>query len=153
MSNQPSGWNLSTLGEGASTQLIADEAWHWILRKLSLYKGHHFQCSHSFFCFLQSSEFLHPSSHGSGTTIPIFDFWPLIFSLASRRLLFFSYLILSVRNLQQKVVLKVMTMTDDKTKQKAMEAAADIYGISNRFSPLISRRTNKIFVFFTQVFA
>jgi len=29
---------------------------------------------------------------------------------------------------QQKVVLKVMTMTDDKTKQKAIEAAADIYG-------------------------
>jgi len=29
---------------------------------------------------------------------------------------------------QQKVVLKVLTMTDDKTKQKAIEAAADIYG-------------------------
>ncbi|KAG2384802.1 uncharacterized protein HKW66_Vig0118940 [Vigna angularis] len=28
----------------------------------------------------------------------------------------------------QKVVLKVLTMTDDKTKQKAIEAAADIYG-------------------------
>ncbi|CAH9097856.1 unnamed protein product [Cuscuta europaea] len=29
---------------------------------------------------------------------------------------------------QQKVVIKVLTMTDDKTKQKAIEAAADIYG-------------------------
>uniref|UniRef100_A0A0R0G177 Uncharacterized protein n=1 Tax=Glycine max TaxID=3847 RepID=A0A0R0G177_SOYBN len=29
----------------------------------------------------------------------------------------------------QKVVLKVMTMTDDKTKQKAIEAAADIYEV------------------------
>ncbi|KAI4383104.1 hypothetical protein MLD38_008982 [Melastoma candidum] len=29
----------------------------------------------------------------------------------------------------QKVVLKIMTMTDDKTKQKAIEAAADIYGV------------------------
>lgn len=28
----------------------------------------------------------------------------------------------------QKIVLKVLTMTDDKTKQKAIEAAADIYG-------------------------
>jgi hypothetical protein len=28
----------------------------------------------------------------------------------------------------QKVVLKVLTMTDDKTKQKAIEAAADIFG-------------------------
>ncbi|RAL51412.1 hypothetical protein DM860_010914 [Cuscuta australis] len=32
---------------------------------------------------------------------------------------------------QQKVVLKVLTMTDDKTKQKAMEAAADIYGVES----------------------
>ncbi|XP_020417905.1 fructose-bisphosphate aldolase 6, cytosolic-like [Prunus persica] len=32
---------------------------------------------------------------------------------------------------QQKVVLKVMTMTDDKTKQKAIEAAADIFGIDS----------------------
>ena len=31
----------------------------------------------------------------------------------------------------QKVVLKVMTMTDEKTKQKAMEAAADIYGVDS----------------------
>ena len=31
--------------------------------------------------------------------------------------------------LVQKVILKVLTMTDDKTKQKAIEAAADIYGI------------------------
>lgn len=30
---------------------------------------------------------------------------------------------------KQKVVLKVLTMTDDKTKQKAIEAAADIYGM------------------------
>jgi hypothetical protein len=30
--------------------------------------------------------------------------------------------------LQQKVVLRVPTMTDDKIKQKAIEAAADIYG-------------------------
>ncbi|MGI4421805.1 cation transporter, partial [Klebsiella pneumoniae] len=33
--------------------------------------------------------------------------------------------------LLQKLVLKVMTMTDDKTKQKAIEAAADIYGVDS----------------------
>ncbi|CAN6569433.1 unnamed protein product [Malus baccata var. baccata] len=32
---------------------------------------------------------------------------------------------------QQKVVLKVLTMTDDKTKQKAIQAAADIIGIDS----------------------
>uniref|UniRef100_A0A7N0T8Q8 HMA domain-containing protein n=1 Tax=Kalanchoe fedtschenkoi TaxID=63787 RepID=A0A7N0T8Q8_KALFE len=32
---------------------------------------------------------------------------------------------------QQKVVLKVLTMTDDKTKQKAIEAAADIHGVDS----------------------
>ncbi|KAL6127123.1 hypothetical protein ACLB2K_075166 [Fragaria x ananassa] len=32
---------------------------------------------------------------------------------------------------QQKVVLKVLTMTDEKTKQKAIEAAADIFGIDS----------------------
>jgi hypothetical protein len=31
---------------------------------------------------------------------------------------------------QQKVVLRVPTMTDDKVKQKAIEAVADIYGTS-----------------------
>ncbi|XAR53587.1 hypothetical protein NMG60_11022200 [Bertholletia excelsa] len=31
----------------------------------------------------------------------------------------------------QKVVLKVMTMTDEKTKQKAIEAAADIHGVDS----------------------
>ncbi|KAH1091708.1 hypothetical protein J1N35_018965 [Gossypium stocksii] len=31
----------------------------------------------------------------------------------------------------QKVVLKVLTMTDEKTKQKAIEAAADIYGVDS----------------------
>ncbi|GFZ15335.1 copper transport protein family [Actinidia rufa] len=31
----------------------------------------------------------------------------------------------------QKLVLKVLTMTDDKTKQKAIEAAADIYGVDS----------------------
>ncbi|KAG0553170.1 hypothetical protein BDA96_01G571700 [Sorghum bicolor] len=31
----------------------------------------------------------------------------------------------------QKVVLRVPTMTDDRTKQKAMEAVADIYGIDS----------------------
>ncbi|GKV53504.1 hypothetical protein SLEP1_g60025 [Rubroshorea leprosula] len=31
----------------------------------------------------------------------------------------------------QEVVLRVLTMTDDKTKQKAIEAAADIYGIDS----------------------
>uniref|UniRef100_M4ECH2 HMA domain-containing protein n=1 Tax=Brassica campestris TaxID=3711 RepID=M4ECH2_BRACM len=29
------------------------------------------------------------------------------------------------------VVLKVLTMTDDKTKQKAIEAAADIFGVDS----------------------
>ncbi|GFY81937.1 copper transport protein family [Actinidia rufa] len=32
---------------------------------------------------------------------------------------------------QIKVVVKVMTMADDKTKQKAIEAAADIYGVDS----------------------
>ncbi|CAL5360047.1 hypothetical protein ACSBR2_038042 [Camellia fascicularis] len=32
---------------------------------------------------------------------------------------------------QQKVVLKIMTMTDEKTKQKAIEAVADIYGVDS----------------------
>jgi hypothetical protein len=36
---------------------------------------------------------------------------------------------------QQKVVLRVPTMTDDKIKQKAIEAVADIYG--NILHPLI----------------
>ena len=31
-----------------------------------------------------------------------------------------------------------MTMTDDKTKQKAMEAAADIYGIFNTYMSIFS---------------
>ncbi|CAI9762417.1 unnamed protein product [Fraxinus pennsylvanica] len=31
----------------------------------------------------------------------------------------------------QKLVLKVLTMTDEKTKQKAIEAAADIYGVDS----------------------
>lgn len=31
----------------------------------------------------------------------------------------------------QKVVLRIPTMTDDKSKQKAMEAVADIYGIDS----------------------
>jgi hypothetical protein len=31
---------------------------------------------------------------------------------------------------QQKVVLRVPTMTDDKVKQKAIEAVPDIYGTS-----------------------
>ncbi|XP_061369538.1 heavy metal-associated isoprenylated plant protein 39-like isoform X1 [Gastrolobium bilobum] len=32
---------------------------------------------------------------------------------------------------QQKVVLKVLTMIDDKTKKKAIEAAADIFGVDS----------------------
>ncbi|CAL5209521.1 unnamed protein product [Lathyrus oleraceus] len=32
---------------------------------------------------------------------------------------------------QQKVVLKVLTMTDDKTKKKSIEAVADIYGVDS----------------------
>jgi hypothetical protein len=36
----------------------------------------------------------------------------------------------------QKVVLRIPTMTDDKIKQKAMEAVADIYGKRNqRYKP------------------
>ncbi|KAJ4712088.1 Heavy-metal-associated domain-containing protein, putative, expressed [Melia azedarach] len=31
----------------------------------------------------------------------------------------------------QKVVLKIMTMNDEKTKRKAIEAAADIYGVDS----------------------
>uniref|UniRef100_A0A8R7P3R7 Uncharacterized protein n=1 Tax=Triticum urartu TaxID=4572 RepID=A0A8R7P3R7_TRIUA len=36
----------------------------------------------------------------------------------------------------QKVVLRVPTMTDDKAKQKAIEAVADIYG-NSRLPPLL----------------
>ncbi|PIN22273.1 Copper chaperone [Handroanthus impetiginosus] len=32
---------------------------------------------------------------------------------------------------QQKVVMKILTMTDEKTKQKAIEAAADILGVDS----------------------
>ena len=45
-----------------------------------------------------------------------------IFHLSPLNFSFFFFLL-------QKLVLKVLTMTDDKTKQKAIEAAADIYGI------------------------
>ncbi|GKU95289.1 hypothetical protein SLE2022_228630 [Rubroshorea leprosula] len=31
----------------------------------------------------------------------------------------------------QKVVLKILTMNDEKTKQKAIEAVADIYGVDS----------------------
>ncbi|MBA0861883.1 hypothetical protein Goshw_002102, partial [Gossypium schwendimanii] len=31
----------------------------------------------------------------------------------------------------QKVVLKIMTMNDEKTKKKAIEAVADIYGVDS----------------------
>ncbi|KAL7108395.1 hypothetical protein ACP275_06G109800 [Erythranthe tilingii] len=32
---------------------------------------------------------------------------------------------------QQKVVMKVLTMTDDKTRQKAMEAVTDVVGVDS----------------------
>ncbi|CAI9094014.1 OLC1v1029648C1 [Oldenlandia corymbosa var. corymbosa] len=32
---------------------------------------------------------------------------------------------------QQKVVVKLMTLTDEKTKQKAIEAVADIFGVDS----------------------
>ncbi|GLU21092.1 hypothetical protein SLE2022_372550 [Rubroshorea leprosula] len=44
---------------------------------------------------------------------------------------FLTIFILSQRKMVQEVVLRVLTMTDDKTKQKAIEAAADIYGIDS----------------------
>ncbi|OIT23594.1 hypothetical protein A4A49_38006, partial [Nicotiana attenuata] len=34
---------------------------------------------------------------------------------------------------QQKLVVKIMTMSNEKTKQKAMEAVADIHGIQESF--------------------
>mgnify|MGYP006268199089 CR=1 FL=1 len=37
----------------------------------------------------------------------------------------------------QKVVLRVPTMTDDKVKQKAIEAVADIYGNTLHLPPLL----------------
>lgn len=54
----------------------------------------------------------------------------------------------------QKVVLKVLTMTDDRTKQKAIEAAADIYGTNQFFklglhySSFVGWRFNYFFVNF-----
>ncbi|XP_031394509.1 heavy metal-associated isoprenylated plant protein 39-like isoform X2 [Punica granatum] len=59
---------------------------------------------------------------------------PLSFSTftSSDRTNPFLLLPLSVhQSMDQKVVLKVLTMTDDKTKQKAIEAAADIYGVTS----------------------
>jgi hypothetical protein len=38
---------------------------------------------------------------------------------------------------QQKLVLRVPTMTDDKVKQKAIEAVADIYGNALRLLALL----------------
>ncbi|KAJ0248681.1 Copper transport protein family [Hirschfeldia incana] len=56
----------------------------------------------------------------------------LIFSISS-----LLYFIKIPDEMAQKVVLKVLTMTDDKTKQKAIEAAADIFGeYRNYFLPL-----------------
>lgn len=51
---------------------------------------------------------------------------PLVFNLyISNEFVHHMYgLILNV----QKVIVKLMTMNDDRTKQKAMEAVADIYG-------------------------
>ncbi|XP_058761775.1 heavy metal-associated isoprenylated plant protein 39-like isoform X2 [Vicia villosa] len=37
----------------------------------------------------------------------------------------------SLFTMAQKVVLKVLTMTDDKTKKKSIEAVADIYGVDS----------------------
>ncbi|XP_011048779.1 PREDICTED: uncharacterized protein LOC105142715 [Populus euphratica] len=45
--------------------------------------------------------------------------------------LFSSLPVPSLLMAQQKVVLKVLTMTDDKTKKKAIEAAADIFGVDS----------------------
>ncbi|KAL8557133.1 hypothetical protein ACS0TY_004549 [Phlomoides rotata] len=45
---------------------------------------------------------------------------------------------------QQKVVLKVLTMTDEKTKQKAIEAAADILGVDSIAVDLSSQKLTVI---------
>ncbi|KAE8784377.1 nucleolar protein 58-like isoform x1 [Hordeum vulgare] len=44
----------------------------------------------------------------------------------------------------QKVVLRIPTMTDDKSKQKAMEAVADIYGIDSIAADLKDKRLKKL---------
>ncbi|XP_047940106.1 heavy metal-associated isoprenylated plant protein 39 [Salvia hispanica] len=44
----------------------------------------------------------------------------------------------------QKVVLKVLTMTDEKTKQKAIEAAADILGVDSIAADLSSQKLTVI---------
>ncbi|CAN6321776.1 unnamed protein product [Urochloa humidicola] len=44
----------------------------------------------------------------------------------------------------QKVVLRVPAMTDDKTKQKAIEAVADIYGIDSIAADLKDNRMTVI---------
>ncbi|KAJ0041906.1 hypothetical protein Pint_17444 [Pistacia integerrima] len=44
----------------------------------------------------------------------------------------------------QKVVLKVLTMTDDKTKQKAIEAAADIFGVDSIMADLKDQKLTVI---------
>ncbi|CAL5323184.1 unnamed protein product [Camellia sinensis] len=55
-------------------------------------------------------------------------FW---FSVQRLKLHFLFPKILLPLQMAQKVVLKVMTMTDERTKQKAIEAAADIYGVDS----------------------
>ncbi|KAI3425402.1 uncharacterized protein J3R85_010318 [Psidium guajava] len=44
----------------------------------------------------------------------------------------------------QKVILKVLTMADDKTKQKAIEAAADIFGVDSIAANLADQRLTVI---------
>ncbi|OMO79496.1 hypothetical protein CCACVL1_13638 [Corchorus capsularis] len=39
----------------------------------------------------------------------------------------------------QKVVLKIMTMNDEKTKKKAIEAVADIYDIKNQIPKAVAK--------------
>lgn len=60
------------------------------------------------------------------------------FYFSSSFFFFFCLFMLGKFYFQKKVVLKVMTMADDKTKQKAIEAAADIYGaLSFSYRPKI----------------
>ncbi|CAN6296844.1 unnamed protein product, partial [Urochloa humidicola] len=51
---------------------------------------------------------------------------------------------LNLIEMAQKVVLRVPAMTDDKTKQKAIEAVADIYGIDSIAADLKDNRMTVI---------
>ncbi|RZC57533.1 hypothetical protein C5167_004834 [Papaver somniferum] len=79
---------------------------------------------------------LHQFPHNKNP-LPLLHTSFFFFSFFSHRFLFlfFSFqqflICLFINMAEKKVVLKLLTMTDERTKQKAMEAVADIYGVDS----------------------